>query len=165
MMELNDLAQRIHKWSVEKGWWPKPTANLKRLVASAQADMQNGYSIEAMHERFLGINFEIETIEKEMRRLKFFEKVALMHTELSETLEEVRNGRDYREIYKQTIPSTDGMPPHSTNKPEGVPIELADVIIRILDTAAEYNIDLESAINAKLIYNNSRPFRHGGKLA
>ena len=31
------------------------------------------------------------------------------------------------------------------------------------DMAAHYGIDLDAAIEAKLEYNRSRPYRHGGK--
>lgn len=48
-------------------------------------------------------------------------------------------------------------------KPEGIPIELADVIIRILDYCGYAGIDIEAAIRQKHEYNKSRPYRHGGK--
>ena len=51
------------------------------------------------------------------------------------------------------------------NKPEGVPIELADLIIRVLDTCEQYGIDIEAAIEMKIKYNETREYRHGGKLA
>jgi len=41
--------------------------------------------------------------------------------------------------------------------------ELADVVIRVLDCAAGLEIDLESAIAAKLTRNTERGYRHGGK--
>jgi len=41
--------------------------------------------------------------------------------------------------------------------------ELADVFIRLLDTAEGLEIDLGSAIEAKMLKNQNRPYRHGGK--
>ncbi|WP_430493564.1 hypothetical protein [Paenibacillus ottowii] len=64
--------------------------------------------------------------------------IALCHSELSEALEEVRKGR---EIYKNYY-SEDG-------KLEGVPSELADVVIRILDICGYYNINLQQAVIEK----------------
>ena len=80
----------------------------------------------------------------------FAEQIALMHSELSEALEESRNGNKPTEIYYSY-----------GNKPEGIPIELADCIIRIFDTCGKYGIDLEEAIELKMEYNESRPYKHG----
>lgn len=52
----------------------------------------------------------------------------MIHCELSEAVEEYRNGHGLTEIYY----NDDG-------KPEGVPVELADAVIRTLDTAVKYN--------------------------
>lgn len=84
---------------------------------------------------------------------KVGEQFANFHTEISEAWEEWRNGHAMDEIYFK-----DG-------KPEGVPIELADVFIRILDTCEAYKIDIENAIQIKMKYNKSRSHRHGGKRA
>ncbi len=46
-------------------------------------------------------------------------------------------------------------------KPEGMSIELADVVIRVADMAATYGIDLGSAIERKMKYNKGREFLHG----
>jgi len=43
--------------------------------------------------------------------------------------------------------------------------ELADAIIRILDYAGGMGFDLESTLLAKMAYNDTRPYRHGNKLA
>ncbi len=85
----------------------------------------------------------------------FGEQIALMHSELSEALEEYRNGQQPDEIY--TSEEKTGF------KPEGIPAELADVVIRIFDTCGKYGIDLENAIIAKMKYNKTRPYKHGGK--
>lgn len=77
------------------------------------------------------------------------EKIALIHSELSEALEEVRAGHKPNEIYE-----VDG-------KPEGLPIELADAVIRIADLCGYYKIDLADAIYEKLNYNARRPIKHG----
>lgn len=50
-------------------------------------------------------------------------------------------------------------------KPEGMAVELADVLIRIFDTCAHYNIPLEQALVEKMAYNETRPYRHGNKKA
>jgi NTP pyrophosphatase (non-canonical NTP hydrolase) len=82
----------------------------------------------------------------------FGDDIALMHTELSEAYEEYRNGHGMREIY------------YKEDKPEGVPVELADVVIRIAQFSAKHKIDLESALILKMDYNDTRPYRHGNKI-
>lgn len=77
------------------------------------------------------------------------EKIALIHSELSEALEEVRAGHAPDEVYE-----VDG-------KPEGMPIELADVVIRVADLCGHYGIDLNAAVEKKLRYNDRRPAKHG----
>jgi NTP pyrophosphatase (non-canonical NTP hydrolase) len=82
----------------------------------------------------------------------FGDQMALIHTEVSESFEEYRNGRAPDVTYY-----TDG-------KPEGIPSELADIIVRVLDTAGEFGIDMDEIMTEKLAYNRTRPHRHGGKV-
>lgn len=43
--------------------------------------------------------------------------------------------------------------------------ELADIVIRALDTARALGLDIGEAVMAKHEYNKGRPHKHGGKLA
>lgn len=96
----------------------------------------------------------------------FPEIVALIHSEVSEALEEYRNGHEVTEVYASHGGSVACSPPCAPGlKPEGVPVELADVIIRILDYCGHAGIDLDDAVQRKMAYNKTRPHRHGGKLA
>lgn len=73
------------------------------------------------------------------------EKIALMHSELSEALE-----ADRKQVQDDKIPQFSGLE-----------VELADCIIRILDFAGAYKLDLAGALRAKMLYNLTRPYRHG----
>lgn len=80
--------------------------------------------------------------------------VANLHSEISEGWEEIRNGRGITEVYH-----SDG------GKPEGFGVELADLIIRILHITAHFGIDIDKLVNDKMVYNETREYRHGGKTA
>lgn len=72
----------------------------------------------------------------------FGDVVALIHSEVSEALEDYRNGLDPARIYFSS--GGKDLKNHCTGdftKPVGVPIELADVQIRILDATGFWHID------------------------
>lgn len=73
------------------------------------------------------------------------ECIALMHSELSEALEADRK---------------DLMDDKLTHR-KGFDVELADAIIRILDTCGARGIDIQACIDEKLEYNRLRPYKHG----
>lgn len=81
------------------------------------------------------------------------ESISLMHSELSEALEEFRLGYDPATLYFKGEDA----------KPCGVPSELADVLIRIFDFCGHHGVDLQSAVEIKMAFNKTREHRHGGK--
>ena len=85
-----------------------------------------------------------------------YEALALIHSEVSEALEELRNGSQ---------PDAWWYNDKDVYKPEGFPVELADIIIRVLDLAGGLDIDMATVLEQKIEYNRTRPFRHGGKRA
>lgn len=106
-MNLTDLSYEIHEWAVDKGFWEHETMGPE-------------------HEPNMFLNPSIGP-----------EKIALMHSELSEALESERDG--------------------DTNTEE----ELADTIIRILDFCGWRGYDIHNAILIKMDENAKRPVKHG----
>lgn len=86
----------------------------------------------------------------------FGEMISLMHSELSEALEEYRKGKDVCEGYyscqSDSIHCNGECKKCKYAKPEGIPVELADAIIRIFDLCGKYEIDLESEIENAIEY-------------
>jgi hypothetical protein len=100
-------------------------------------------------------------------------RLSLITTEVAEAIEELRNGHAVDETWytgaagDQSAPDvhlleTDprGLP----RKPEGVPSEVADVVVRSFDFADEAKFDLAEILDRKLAYNASRPKMHGRKF-
>jgi hypothetical protein len=137
MWEINELTEEVHENAVKQGWWEE--------------------------------------------KKSFGDIIALCHTELSEAFEEHRNGHKPTEIYFHC--TLDGVSEDDEcddinkdcyfregngdicvkAKPEGIPIELADCIIRILDYCGHEGIDIDHAIKIKHEYNKTRPYKHGNK--
>ena len=84
-------------------------------------------------------------------------KIALIHSEASEALEHYRNGNSGAKLNEIWFQSD------KPDKPDGFAVELADVVIRVADLAAMFDIDLTAAVKAKMKYNESRSHLHGGK--
>lgn len=120
MNKLNAYAKEIFEANAKQGFWDVP-------------------------EGFKGPN-GLPPVEYTL--LKKAEKIALMHSELSEALEGIRKALPSDKI--------DGF----TAEEE----ELADVWIRLMDYVGGFNVRLAEAIQAKLAYNKSRPFKHGKKF-
>lgn len=113
---------------------------------------------------------------------EFGTSIALIHSELSEALEERRSGNP--NIWFACIPTdvfagcrnmthcesekgnlgcvkTEAGCTYKHEKPEGVAVELADAVIRIADLCGQMGIELEAVIKEKMAYNKSRPYKHG----
>ena len=139
-MTINELTREIHDNAVAHGWWDEPRS--------------------------------------------FAEIMALCVSELGEALEEDRAGRPA--VWFKCLPTDvfagcenmthcesansklgcvkmDTKCPYRDDKPEGIAVEMADCIIRILDWAGQAGVDMEAIILAKHEYNKGRPYKHGKK--
>lgn len=78
------------------------------------------------------------------------EILALIHSEISEALEEGR-----KDVYFSV---------DTSDKPEGVAVELVDAVIRIMDYFGKRGWDMEEILNLKHEYNKTREYRHGKRF-
>ena len=82
---------------------------------------------------------------------------ALIHSEVSEATEAVRDGKPG--LFFEPCKVNDFEFP----KPEGEAVELADAVIRIMDYFGSKGWSLADVMDEKAAYNSTRPHRHGGK--
>jgi len=118
--------EKIHDNAVKKGFWD---------------ELKDYTGIEWTYEQ--------RTLEVQ-ERVNVGEKLALIHSEISEALEAARDD----------ILKPDKHCPKFTN----FEIELADAIIRCLDTGAGFGFDLGAAVVAKMKFNATRPRKHGKRF-
>ena len=150
MITIDDMAKRVHKTAVEHGWWKLKVESMK-----PSSD----------------VNIFDKTADPESRSVA--EQLMLMVTELGEAMEEYRQ-HDVHAIYwvneqgeKMLYHSKDEALTGAMKgvKPEGYFVELADTVIRIMDSMEANQESLEFFLTMKDAYNKTRPYRHGGKKA
>lgn len=78
----------------------------------------------------------------------FGEKIALVHSELSEALEAYR-----KHLASSHIPTR-----------SGVEEELADTLIRIFDLCGAIGFDIGGTVEEKMRFNETREYKHGKAL-
>jgi hypothetical protein len=149
---LNELADKIHANSQDKGFWP----------ADPEA-VRNPFEVLAL------VHSEVTEALEAMRDNKWDATVS-WHSGPNTVGPEMKieNGRM---LFKRVgldfdVEWVEAQPNHLmawgyVPKPEGVPSELADIIIRTLDAAAAWGIDIDEAVRLKVAYNETREILHG----
>lgn len=132
--------------------------DLQRFCGENAAE--KGFDEETHEIRNLALELRIKGNDKladSIIRNQISATLNLVHDEISEAHEELRSGKLVNEEY------VNGGPGKET-KPEGIPSEIADAVIRLLHLAHREEIDLANVIANKLAYNATREKMHGRKF-
>lgn len=150
---------------------------LAAWVNDLQADIGKGNSERGFHEEGDYLRRQIASSgdmvsERDAAALRnyYMAKMGLIITEAAEALEDLRCGRPVNQMHytggkgdpSETYSETERYDNYGNlRKPEGVPSEIADIVIRCFDFADEAGFSLIEAMLEKLPYNDTRARLHG----
>ena len=148
-MDIKQFAQEVHKTAVDKGWWENRYVGL--------IEEWEGYLQTASPKDVPGEGLIEETIRAlgTAGERNIGEAVLLVVTVLDDAYTK----------YKDIEGNIEAVDIAHDSKPRGVPVELADAIIRLFDFCVGFGIDIEWALELKAEYNKIRPYRHGNRRA
>ena len=133
MNGLNELRDKIHENAKTKGFYDVEKKALNIYPTGENKDLQHAF---------------------------FAQKIALIHSELSEALEADR--KDNRAKFDNFV-THDVLSEFELLIKNTVEDELADVIIRTLDVCGWLGIDIQKHVELKMKYNELRDYKHGKK--
>ena len=143
-MTLNELAQQINDNARAKGFWDADR-NMGEMLMLAVSELA-----EALEEHRAGM-------PAEYFQLNGSRVYPVTDGSGADWTTDSRGGTDIRNVLSSGPRTWTGV----QAKPEGVAVELADCIIRCLDTMHSLGVDIDGVVARKMAYNASRPYRHG----
>lgn len=131
---LNELAEKIHENAIKHGFYDDEIINIPERLMLIVSEL--GEAMEAYRKD------HYSNIEKFKNRLIYEEKHENFYEESEQNL--------FQLIFEETIKN-------------GFQDEISDTIIRLLDLCSFLEIDIDTFIELKMQYNQSRPYKHGKK--
>lgn len=139
MSQIKDLQEIIHAWAIRKEW-RGPKSSKRPLVADLMLFVSE-------------VAEALEELRKNDDPLHYYETYTVEF-----------NGVKFKNLSREQAQALGCNPDHIQGKPEGVGPELADLVIRVIETCEEYGLDLDFEIERKMAYNEGREIKHGGLL-
>lgn len=166
--EINDIINKLRDALQEKECKELETAIVERDRALGEVDLLRAAltSYNSLTASKFDVYAALNVLRDQALRIAIdhgfkntlpAEDMALIHSEVSEALEDIRNNKGMTQIWYEK--DEDG-----NDKPCGIPIEMADTVIRVLHFCGKHKIDIRSAVLEKMKYNDSRPYLHGKKF-
>lgn len=160
-LPISDLVHEAYQTAKDKGWHDPADEDDVTVVETRQALCREGlrvwricYIAEKIRkgqppvlQDYLRIFNEVE-YRLSASDVRLISDLMLVITEVGEAIDDVIGGRLEERVDEKC-------------KPIGLPSELADVVIRVAHICGHRKIDLAGAIQRKLKFNKTRPYKHG----
>ena len=160
-LTVDDLQRESYETAVAKGWHDEDGKTLSGAVIHIAKQSVGVLDVAATVEGIRAgkapiyshpehVLERLDALRPELLRAVAW--MVLVVTEVGESVEDILNEHMTTDV-------------NLAGKPTGLGSELADIIIRVCDTAGALGIDLAAELRSKLDYNRTRSHKHGGKLA
>lgn len=165
-MNLKQFAKEIHATAVDKGWWPEEGRAFSEMIANIHSEVDEAWR-EWVHNH--GTSETYYTMDSS--RIPYGQED---HVAISTMAAKWSRFQHYLNSDGSAFAQT---PPEPTKvevatlvslgilEPHGIPTELADIMIRVLDLFDAFGLDADEVVREKMNYNLTRKQRHGGKRA
>ena len=162
---LNDLAAAINYWADRKGFHePNRVRDFDGMIANVHSEASEALEEWRAGRGMTEYHWTVKGHEGLMGEvLRWIDGRLHVRNEEFDLQQGLRDPAipEYLEMTPELLRRMPNMIRHL--KPEGIPAELADVLIRVLHMCAFFGIDIEAAIADKMAFNETRPHRNGGK--
>lgn len=186
-MNLNELAKRINEISTSHGFWPNDKQDIEETLVMLSGVISDEYLpelervakyVQAQEVRNMGEMLMLATSElaealeehrsgnphvyyahKLTPSTQIPENMRPLMSKLRDNADAVGMGMEL--VHEITDFERWRLIEAGIAKPEGLAVELADCIIRCLDTLHSLGVDIDQVVREKMMYNESRPYKHG----
>ena len=187
-MNLAELQREAHAIALSKGWWDTERT-FGDLIALVHSELSE--ALEAYREKHIWTDWrQLQTYPNGQPRgvaseladvvIRVADMAEWLKVDLAQAREEDEDLGDEKQAYLQERLSGNldsfgewiavihedvgDAGYHQRNRGDNLDAHLVSVIWMVQEMAAHYGIDLDAAIEAKMEYNKTRPYRHGGKV-